>query len=146
MKNSLICSLLADSLLASYSSANEPQTQDHLKALLGELMQLEQQLDHRQPTDNSIAPGSKYRIKLGDSLGTIARRAYGDTNMKLSLVMQLIVSNNPTAFFRNNQNFIYADKVISIPSVDDFRTMLFSVNTDTLLNDTNDKTHWIRFP
>jgi hypothetical protein len=24
--------------------------------------------------------------------------------------------------------------------------MLFSVNTDTLLNDTNDKTHWIRFP
>jgi len=66
--------------------------------------------------------------------------------MKLSLVMQLIVSNNPTAFFRNNQNFIYADKVISIPSVDDFRTMLLSVNTDTLLNDANDKTHWIRFP
>jgi|TARA_B110001469_G_scaffold117483_1_gene123515 hypothetical protein len=146
MKNSLICTLLAASLLGSPTYANEQQTQDHLKTLLGELMQLEQQLDQRLPADNSIAPGSKYRIKLGDSLGNIAKRAYGDTNIKLSLVMQLIVSNNPTAFFRNNENFIYADKVISIPSVDDFRTMLFSVNTDTLLNDATDKTQWIRFP
>ena len=146
MKNSLICTLLATSLLGSPAYANEQQTQDHLKTLLSELMQLEQQLDQRLPADNSIAPGSKYRIKLGDSLGNIAKRAYGDTNIKLSLVMQLIVSNNPTAFFRNNENFIYADKVISIPSVDDFRTMLFSVNTDTLLNDATDKTQWIRFP
>ena len=146
MKNSLTCIILAASLFAGPIYANEQQTQDHLKALLGELLQLEQQVDNRQPADNSISPGSKYRIKSGDSLGNIAKRAYGDTNIKLSLVMQLIVSNNPTAFFRNNENFIYADKMISIPSVDDFRTMLFSVNTDTLLNENTDKVQWIRFP
>ena len=146
MKNNLTCIIFAASLLAGPIYANEQQTQDHLKALLGELLQLEQQVDNRQPDDNSIAPGSKYRIKPGDSLGNIAKRAYGDTNIKLSLVMQLIVSNNPTAFFRNNENFIYADKMISIPSVDDFRTMLFSVNTDTLLNENTDKVQWIRFP
>lgn len=146
MKNRLIYSLLAVSLLANPVYANEQQTQDHLKVLLGELLHLEQQIDARTDVVNAIVPGSKYRIKPGDSLTDIAKRAYGDTNIKLSLVMQLIISNNPTAFFRNNANYIYADKVIAIPSVDDFRTMLFSGNTDSLLNDEADKSQWIRFP
>jgi len=146
MKNSLICTLLAASLLASPIYANEQQTQSHLKTLLGELLQLEQQLDARQQDSLSIAPGSKYRIKPGDSLGDITKRAYGDTNIKLGLVMDLIISNNPHAFFRSNANFIYADKVISIPSVDDFRAMLFTGDTDSLLIDNADKSQWIRFP
>jgi Tfp pilus assembly protein FimV len=112
---------------------------------MGELLHLEQQIDTRQDVVNAIAPGSEYRIKPGDSLTDIAKRAYGETNIKLSLVMQLIISNNPKAFFRNNANYLYADKVIAIPSIEDFRAMLFSGDTDTLLND-DDKTHWIRFP
>ncbi|MFT5518345.1 MAG: hypothetical protein ACI9RI_000611 [Oceanospirillaceae bacterium] len=32
-----------------------------------------------------------------------------------------------------------------MPSIEDFRAMLFSGDTDTLLNG-DDKTHWIRFP
>ena len=146
MKNSLICTLLAASLLASPIYANEQQTQAHLKTLLGELLQLEQQLDARKQDSHSIAPGSKYRIKPGDSLGEITKRAYGETNIKLGLVMDLIISNNPHAFFRSNANFIYADKVVTIPSVDDFRTMLFNGDTDTLLTNDVDKSQWIRFP
>ena len=146
MKNSLICTLLAAGLMASPIYANEQRTQANLETLLGELMQLEQQLDARQQDSHSIAPGSKYRIKPGDSLGDIAKRAYGDTNIKLDLVMELIISNNPNAFFRSNANFIYADEVISIPSVDDFRAMLFTGDTDSLLNDSADKSQWIRFP
>ena len=154
MKNSLICTILTACLFASPSYADQQQTQANLKILLGELLHLEQQLDARPQSKNTITPGSKYRIKKGDSLGDIAKRAYGDTNIKLGLVMELIVSNNPSAFFRNNSNFIYADKVISIPSVNDFRDMLFSGDTDSLLNkktdenvDENaDKSQWIRFP
>jgi hypothetical protein len=146
MKNSLICTILAASLLASPIYANQQQTQAHLKTLLGELQHLEQQLDARQQVGNSITPGSKYRIKPGDSLGDIAKRDYVETNIKLDLVMKLIVSNNPTAFFRNNANFVYADKVVTIPSVDDFRTMLFNGDTDTLLTNDVDKSQWIRFP
>ena len=145
MNNRLICSLFAASLIASPVSANEQQTQDHLKVLLGELLHLEQQIDSREVVVNAITPGSEYRIKPGDSLTDIAKRAYGETSIKLSLVMQLIISNNPKAFFRNNANYLYADKVITIPSIADFRAMLFSGDTDTLLNG-DDKTHWIRFP
>lgn len=146
MKNSLIWAMLTFSLLTSPVYANQEQTQAHLKALLGELLQLEQQLEASPKTDDFIAAGAKYLIKPGDSLKNIAHRAYGKTNIKLSLVMQLIISKNPTAFFRNNANYIYADKTISIPSVDDFRTMLFAGEADSLLENDADRTQWIRFP
>jgi hypothetical protein len=150
MKNSLIYTILTACIFASPSYADQQQTQAHLKILLGELLHLEQQLDARPQGDNTITPGSKYRVKTGDYLGDIAKRAYGETNIKLGLVMDLIVSNNPSAFFRSNGNFIYADKVISIPSVSDLRAMLFSGDTDSMLNknaDTSaDKSQWIRFP
>jgi len=63
MNSRLICSLFAASLIASPVSANEQQTQDHLKVLLGELLHLEQQIDTRQDVVNAIAPGSEASSK-----------------------------------------------------------------------------------
>lgn len=146
MKNSMISIMLTVSLLGSPIYANQEQVQQHLKALLGDLQHLEKQVNGRKSAINGIAPGSKYRIKTGDSLDKIAARAYGETNLRLDLVKQLIVSNNPKAFFRNNANFIYADKIIAIPSVDDFRQMLFTSDTDSSLNAPSDNNQWIRFP
>ena len=146
MKNSMICIMLTVSLSGSPIYANQEQVQQHLKALLGDLQHLEQQVNSRKSAIKGIVPGSKYRIKTGDSLDKIAERAYGETNLRLDLVKQLIVSNNPKAFFRNNANFIYADKIIAIPSVDDFRQMLFTSDTDSSLNAPSDNNQWIRFP
>lgn len=146
IKTALVCMTLSTGLIAMPSYADTEQTQNHLKALLGELMQLEQRLDARPTNIPSIAPGSKYKIKPGDSLDKISKLAYGDTNIRLSLVKQIIVDTNPNAFFRNNANFIYAGKVITIPSVDDFRDMLFSGNGEDLFKTGSDKSQWIRFP
>lgn len=146
IKSVLLGASLSASLVATPMFAATEQTQNHLKTLIGELLHLEQQLDARTADDNTITPGANYKIKPGDSLGDIAHRAYGDTDLKLSLVMQLIVDNNPTAFFRNNANFIYAGKVIRIPSVEDFRNMLFTGKSDSLLKHSSDKSQWIRFP
>ena len=146
IKSVLLGASLSVSLVATPMFAATEQTQSHLKTLLGELLHLEQQLDARTAGDDSIEPGANYTIKPGDSLGDIANRAYGDTDLKPSLVMQMIVDHNPTAFFRNNANFIYAGKVIRIPSVEDFRNMLFNGKSDSLLKQNSDKSQWIRFP
>jgi phage tail protein X len=146
MRIGLISTFIMTFFLASPVYATNAQTQSHLNTLLGELLHLEQQLETPKIGVDSIKPGGNYRIKPGDSLGAIAYRAYGQTNIKLDLVMELIVKQNPNAFFRNNANFIYADKVITIPSIGDFRAMLFTANTKSFLNDTSDKSHWIRFP
>lgn len=146
MKNSMVCIMLVVSLLGSPIYANQEQLQAQLKVLLGDLKHLERQVDSKKRVDKGIVPGSKYRIKTGDSLDKIAQLAYGETNLRLDLVKQLIVSNNPKAFFRNNANFIYADKIIAIPSVDDFRQMLFTSDTDSSLDGHSDDNQWIRFP
>ncbi len=146
IKSALLGASLSVSLIAAPLFAATEQTQSHLKTLLGELLHLEQQLDARVPGEDTIQPGANYTIKPGDSLGGIAKRAYGDTDLKPSLVMQMMVENNPTAFFRNNANFIYAGKIIRIPSVEDFRNMLFSGQSDSLLTQNSDKSQWIRFP
>jgi hypothetical protein len=122
-------------------------TKANLKMLLGQLMDLEHYLAKRaaDPESNLLAPGSDYRIVSGDTLASIAQRAYGDTDVRLDLIKSMIVENNPHAFFRDNQNFIYADKVISIPSVEDLRKHLFKDSSKRIFN-SQSKAHWIRFP
>lgn len=137
--------LIIGCFMASLPAA--ANTKANLKTLLGQLIDLEHYLAKRaaKPESNLLAPGSEYRIVAGDTLGSIAQRAYGDTDVRLELIKSMIVENNPHAFFRDNQNFIYADKVISIPSVEDLRKHLFKDSSKRIFNGQS-KAHWIRFP
>ncbi|MCP4788610.1 MAG: LysM peptidoglycan-binding domain-containing protein [Gammaproteobacteria bacterium] len=138
----LMCSLALVSPNVSYAN-----TEANLKTLLGKLISLEHALAKRPANDESnlLAPGSSYKIEPGDTLATIAKRAYGDTGVRLNLIKNMIVDNNSHAFFRDNPNFIYAGKTIAIPSVDDLRELIFK-DTQTQVFTSQSKAHWIRFP
>jgi len=139
---------IACSLLLAIPNVASANTQGNLKALLGKLMDLEHTLAKRpkvEDEDNILAPGSRYTIQSGDSLALIADTAYGDTDVRLDLIREMIVDANPHAFFRDNPNFIYAEKVISIPSVDDLRNFIFK-DTKARVFKSQSKAHWIRFP
>lgn len=145
MLNNIKIALLISCLFSSLPAA--ANTQANLKTLLGQLMDLEHYLAKRaaDPEHNMLAPGSDYRIVSGDTLASIAQRAYGDTDVRLDLIKNMIVENNPHAFFRDNQNFIYADKVIAIPGVEDLRKHIFKDSNKRIFNSQN-KAHWIRYP
>jgi len=147
-KKSNLLIVIACSLLLTLPNVATANTQSNLKALLGKLMNLEHALAKRpkiEDEDNILAPGSSYTIQSGDTLALIADGAYGDTDVRLGLIREMIVDNNPHAFFRDNPNFIYAEKVISIPSVDDLRKYIFNDSKARVFNSQN-KAHWIRFP
>ena len=147
-KKSNLLIAIACSLLLAIPNVATANTQSNLKALLGKLMNLEHALAKRpkiQNKDNVLAPGSSYTIQSGDTLALIAGGAYGDTDVRLDLISEMIVDNNPHAFFRDNPNFIYAEKVISIPSVDDLRNFIFKDSKARVFN-SQSKAHWIRFP
>ncbi len=135
------------SLALALSSVTLASTEDNLKILLGKLVSLEQALAKRSTDEDSnlLVPGSSYKIQQGDTLAAIASRAYGDTDVRLNLIKSLIVDNNSHAFFRDNPNFIYAGKIIAIPSVDDLRELIFK-DTKTKVFTSQSKAHWIRFP
>jgi len=92
-----------------------------------------------------IAPGQRYTIAKGDTLKGIALKAYGNTNLNIRLVRDVIMKQNPTAFFRGNENYLFAGKVLKIPSVDDIRKHVFS-STSTTKRSRQSKRNWLRFP
>lgn len=145
MRNKVKAVLLIACLVGSMPAL--ANTKANLKTLLGQLMDLEHYLAKRaqDPENNRLAPGSDYRIMSGDTLASIAQQAYGDTDVRLDLIKSMIVENNPHAFFRDNQNFIYADKVITIPGVEDLRKHIFKDSNKRIFN-SQSKAHWIRYP
>jgi FimV-like protein len=92
-----------------------------------------------------IVPGQRYTIAKGDTLKGIALKAYGNTNLSIRLVRNVIMKNNPKAFFRGNENYLFAGKVLKIPSVDDIRKHVFS-STSTTKRSRANKRNWLRFP
>jgi len=92
-----------------------------------------------------IAPGQRYTIAKGDTLKGIALKAYGTTNLSIRLVRNVIMKENPKAFFRGNENYLFAGKVLKIPSVDDIRKHVFS-STSTTKSSRQSKRNWLRFP
>ncbi len=147
-KKSTLLIAMACSLLLVLPNASTANTKDNLKVLLGKLIDLEHALARRpvaEDEDNVLAPGSSYTIQSGDTLALIANTAYGETDVRLELIRDMIVNNNPHAFFRDNPNFIYAGKVISIPSVDDLRKFIFNDSKARIFN-SQSKANWIRYP
>ena len=146
-KSPFIIAMLC-SLLLALPNAATANTKSNLKILLGKLIDLEHALARRpvnEDEDNILAPGSSYTIQSGDTLALIADGAYGHTDVRLDLIRDMIVDNNPHAFFRDNPNFIYAGKVISIPSVDDLRKFIFKDSKARVFN-SQSKANWIRYP
>jgi Tfp pilus assembly protein FimV len=92
-----------------------------------------------------IAPGQRYTIAKGDTLKGIALKAYGTTNLSIRLVRNVIMKENPKAFFRGNENYLFAGKMLKIPSVDDIRKHVFS-STSTTKRSRQSKRNWLRFP
>lgn len=64
-----------------------------------------------------IGQSTRYQVKIGDSLGDIARRIENRT-MKLWPAVDLIFQANPDAFIDNNPNNLKAGAWLTIPSLD----------------------------
>ena len=66
-----------------------------------------------------------YRIKKNDSLSGILDKFYGSKNLNLNIVKSAVVLKNKHAFVRNNANFMFANKKLYLPSVNEIKDMIF---------------------
>ena len=73
-----------------------------------------------------------YRIKKNDSLSGILDKFYGSKNLNLNIIKSAIVLKNKHAFVRNNANFMFANKKLYLPSVNEIKDMIYkNVNKKT---------------
>ena len=66
-----------------------------------------------------------YRIKKNDSLSGILNKFYGVNNLNLNVVKSAVVLKNKHAFVRNNANFMFANKRLYLPSVNEIKDMIY---------------------
>ena len=58
-----------------------------------------------------------HKVKDGESLSNILHKYYGNTGLNMKIIEISIIEINKHAFVRENPHFLYAGKVLKIPSV-----------------------------
>lgn len=66
-----------------------------------------------------------YKIKKNDSLSSILDKFYSSKNLNLNVVMSAVVLKNKHAFVRSNANFMYANKKLYLPSVNEIKDLIY---------------------
>ena len=66
-----------------------------------------------------------YKIKKNDSLSGILEKFYGSKNLNLHVIKSAVVLKNRHAFVRNNANFMFANKKLYLPSVNEIKNLIY---------------------
>ena len=65
-----------------------------------------------------------HRVQPDETLSHIITAHYAGSGLDLSVVQIAIVKKNKSAFVRGNPNFLYADKVLHLPSLNEMKNLV----------------------
>ena len=65
-----------------------------------------------------------HKVKDGESLSGILHKYYGNTGLNMKIIEISIIEINKHAFVRENPHFLYAGKVLKIPSVSEIMNLV----------------------
>ena len=124
MKNLIFCLFLLNSFIITPLFA-EP-------FVVYEYSEKSSNNSNSQNFDQNEDYSTYYRIKKNDSLSGILDKFYGSKNLNLNVIKSAVVLKNKHAFVRNNANFMFANKKLYLPSVNEIKDMIYkNVNKKT---------------
>ncbi len=65
-----------------------------------------------------------HRVQPDETLSHIITTHYAGSGLDLSVVQMAIVKKNKSAFVRGNPNFLYADKLLHLPSLNEMKNLV----------------------
>lgn len=65
-----------------------------------------------------------HRVMPDETLSHIITEHYAGSGLDLSVVQMAIVKKNSSAFVRGNPNFLYADKLLRLPSLNEMKNLV----------------------
>jgi Tfp pilus assembly protein FimV len=77
-----------------------------------------------------------HKVMADETLGHIMQAYYGGSGLNMTFVELAIVQFNRHAFVRANPNFLYADKTLHLPSVNQIQALAVGKKDKPLQNDT----------
>ena len=67
---------------------------------------------------------ASHRVQPDETLSHIITAYYAGSGLDLSIVQMAIVKKNKSAFVRGNPNFLYADKLLHLPSLNEMKNLV----------------------
>jgi len=67
---------------------------------------------------------ASHRVQPDETLSHIITAYYAGSGLDLSVVQMAIVKKNHSAFVRGNPNFLYADKLLHLPSLNEMKDLV----------------------
>ena len=67
---------------------------------------------------------ASHRVQPDETLSHIITAYYAGSGLDLSVVQMAIVKKNRSAFVRGNPNFLYADKLLHLPSLNEMKNLV----------------------
>ena len=67
---------------------------------------------------------ASHRVQPDETLSHIITAHYAGSGLDLSIVQMAIVKKNKSAFVRGNPNFLYADKLLHLPSLNEMKNLV----------------------
>ena len=80
--------------------------------------------DNTHPFRMDPGYGTKHKVRQDETLSHIITNYYGGSGMDASFVQMAILRRNKSAFVRSNPNYLYAGKILYLPSLNDIRAMI----------------------
>ena len=69
-----------------------------------------------------------HKVKQDETLSHILEDYYSGSGLNLKFIELAIVAHNKHAFVKNNPNFLFADKTLTLPSLNQIQAMLLGNN------------------
>ena len=69
-----------------------------------------------------------HKVKPDETLSHILQDYYSGSGLNLKFIELAIVAHNKHAFVKNNPNFLFADKTLTLPSLNQIQAMILGNN------------------
>jgi len=87
-----------------------------------------------------------YLVRKGDYLDKIIKQTVGNYPFKRDILRKAFVLANPKVFRRSNPNWMYANKKMRIPAVDDIKKVIFKDQPKGKSSSKDPYAGWVRYP
>ena len=81
-------------------------------------------LNRDNPFVNNPDHTASHRVQPDETLSHIITAYYAGSGLDLAVVQMAIVKKNKSAFVRGNPNFLYADKLLHLPSLNEMKNLV----------------------
>ena len=91
------------------------------------------------PFINNQNFSKKYKVKKNETLSDIILKNYGVKHFNKDVLSLSIVHFNKHAFVRKNPNFLYANKILHLPSVIEIKNLILNEKPNNKIHSKDEK-------